>query len=103
MYMYMYMALDYSQRLVRIGTLGPVQVGVFILIQMLLLQGLIAFIPSAVFGGILFKVGYDVMDWPPIFNGLGQIKARITGSAYEPPDGDKLVTGSCAPMSAGLS
>ena len=60
---------------------------------MLLLQDLIAFIPSAVFGGILFKVGYDVMDWPPIFNGIGQLKAWVLGSTYEPPDGDKMVTG----------
>jgi hypothetical protein len=65
--------------------LAGTMVGVFILIEMLLLQNLIAFIPSAVFGGILFKVGYDVMDWPPMFNSLSQLKAWVTASKFEGP------------------
>ena len=60
-------------------------VGVFILIEMLLLQNLIVFIPSAVFGGILVKVGYDVMDWPPMLNSLGQVKAYLTGGQFSAP------------------
>lgn len=37
-------------------------IGLFVLIEMILFQDLIALIPQAVFAGILFKVGYDVFD-----------------------------------------
>lgn len=43
-----------------------VLVGVFVLIEMLIFQDLIALIPQAVFAGVLIKVGYDVFDWEPV-------------------------------------
>ncbi len=43
-----------------------VMVGIFVLIEMLILQDLIALIPQAVFAGVLIKVGYDVFDWEPV-------------------------------------
>jgi len=46
--------------------LAGVLVGVFALIEIILLQDLINLIPQAVFAGILFKVGYDVFDWRPL-------------------------------------
>jgi len=46
--------------------LAGVAVGVFVIVEMLALQSWIALIPSAVFSGVLLKVGYDVMDWPPL-------------------------------------
>ena len=46
--------------------LAGVMVGVFVLIEMLLLQNLINLIPQAVFAGVLFKVGYDVFDFQPL-------------------------------------
>lgn len=46
--------------------LAGILVGVFALIEMLLLQDLINLIPQAVFAGILMKVGYEVFDWLPL-------------------------------------
>jgi SulP family sulfate permease len=46
--------------------LAGVLVGIFALIEMILLQDAINLIPQAVFSGILFKVGYDVFDWLPV-------------------------------------
>ena len=46
--------------------LAGVSVGVFVAIEMVLFQGYLNLIPQAVFTGILFKVGYDVFDWPPV-------------------------------------
>jgi SulP family sulfate permease len=46
--------------------LAGVAVGVFVLVEMLIFQEYIGLIPSAVFVGILFKVGYDVFDWTPV-------------------------------------
>jgi SulP family sulfate permease len=43
-----------------------VLVGVFALIEMLVLQEWIKLIPQAVFAGVLLKVGYDVFDWAPV-------------------------------------
>ena len=45
-----------SQRIV------GVFIGIFVLVEMVLFQDLIATIPQAVFAGILFKAGYDVCD-----------------------------------------
>lgn len=42
-----------------------IMVGVLVIAEMIALQSLIGKIPSAVFSGILLKVGYDVLDWPP--------------------------------------
>jgi SulP family sulfate permease len=46
--------------------LAGVAIGVFVLVEMVLLRDLIAMIPQAVFAGILFKVGYDVFDLEPV-------------------------------------
>lgn len=46
--------------------LAGILVGVFALVEMVLLQDLISLIPQAVFAGILIKVGYDVFDWLPL-------------------------------------
>jgi len=46
--------------------LAGVFVGMFALIEMLMLQQYINLIPQAVFAGILIKVGYDVFDWTPV-------------------------------------
>jgi SulP family sulfate permease len=40
--------------------------GAFVLVEMLLFQDWVSYIPKAVFAGLLIKVGYDVMDWGPI-------------------------------------
>jgi len=50
--------------------LAGVCIGLFVLAEMVLLQDLIAMIPQAVFAGILFKVGYDVFDLPPLWSYL---------------------------------
>ncbi len=52
--------------------LAGVLVGVFALIEIILLQDMINLIPQAVFAGILFKVGYDVFDWTPLRLYLGE-------------------------------
>ncbi len=46
--------------------LAGVMVGVFVLVEMILFQEWISFIPQSVFAGILFKVGYDVFDFQPM-------------------------------------
>jgi len=46
--------------------LAGIMVGVFVLIEMVLFQGLINLIPKAVFVGVLIKVGYDVFDFQPL-------------------------------------
>ena len=46
--------------------LAGILVGVFVLIEMIVFQNLIGWIPQAVFAGILLKVGYDVFDWLPV-------------------------------------
>ncbi|PIR52196.1 hypothetical protein COU77_01605 [Candidatus Peregrinibacteria bacterium CG10_big_fil_rev_8_21_14_0_10_49_16] len=46
--------------------IAGILVGVFALIEMILLQDAINLIPQAVFSGILLKVGYDVFDWTPL-------------------------------------
>lgn len=61
--------------------LAGVAVGIYVLVEMLALQHWIALIPSAVFTGVLFKVGYDVMDWPPLVRFatglLGRLSANV--------------------------
>ena len=56
--------------------LAGIMVGIFVLIEMLLFQDLIAQIPQAVFSGILLKVGYDVFDWKPVGDFLFQTHLR---------------------------
>ena len=58
--------------------LAGVSVGVFVAIEMLLLQDYLSLIPKAVFTGVLFKVGYDVFDWPPVTTWLANLKGGGT-------------------------
>ena len=58
--------------------LAGVCIGLFVLAEMVLLQDLIAMIPQAVFAGILFKVGYDVFDLPPLWSYLRRWVGRPT-------------------------
>jgi SulP family sulfate permease len=63
------MATERSVMAVREGAtmrIAGIAVGVFALIQLLLLQDLIGFIPEAVFSGVLFRLGYDVFDFLPM-------------------------------------
>lgn len=46
--------------------LAGIVTGIFVLVEMLMFQHLITYIPQAVFIGILLKVGYDVCDLLPI-------------------------------------
>ncbi|PCK00547.1 MAG: hypothetical protein COA45_01870 [Zetaproteobacteria bacterium] len=46
--------------------LAGICVGLFVFVEIFLFKDFFAFIPSAVFCGILFKVGYDVFDWQPL-------------------------------------
>lgn len=54
-----------------------VLVGVFALIEMILLQDVITLIPKAVFVGVLIKVGWDVFDWHPVRIVWGQFTAAL--------------------------
>ncbi len=56
--------------------LAGVMVGVFVLIELVLFQDILGFIPQAVFSGILFKVGYDVLDVKPFTLYLGELLSR---------------------------
>ncbi len=53
--------------------LAGVMVGVFVLIELVLFQDILGFIPQAVFSGILFKVGYDVLDIKPFSLYIGEL------------------------------
>merc|ERR1712146_467829 len=54
-------------------------VGVFALIEMVALQGLVAKIPAAVFSGVLLKVGHDVFDYVPV---IMYIKCTLLRKAH---------------------
>jgi SulP family sulfate permease len=56
--------------------LAGVLSGLFVLIEMLMFQDLVSYIPKAVFAGLLIKVGYDVMDWGPIVTWFRERTAR---------------------------
>ena len=51
--------------------------GVFVLIEMLLFQDWVQYIPLSVFAGLLIKVGYDVMDWDPIVNWVKELGKKV--------------------------
>jgi sulfate permease, SulP family len=51
--------------------------GVFVLVEMLMFQDMVSYIPKAVFAGLLIKVGYDVMDWDPIVTWVKEQKEKI--------------------------
>jgi len=46
--------------------IAGMMVGVFAILELVALQGLVGQIPAAVFSGVLLKVGYDVFDYAPI-------------------------------------
>ncbi len=69
--------------------LAGVAAGAFVLVEMLALKDLIAMIPSAVFAGVLIKVGYDVMDWPPLY-AAGR---RLAGREPDPEANVQRVAG----------
>merc|ERR1712019_33880 len=64
-------------------------VGVFVIVEMIALQSLIGMIPSAVFSGVLLKVGYDVLDWPPAWM---YIKTKLLGKSHPGGANDVHVT-----------
>ena len=51
--------------------------GVFVLVEMLVFQDWVAYIPKAVFAGLLIKVGYDVMDWNPIVTWVKELTKKV--------------------------
>lgn len=61
-------------------------VGMFAIIEMVALQSLVGLIPSAVFSGILLKVGHDVFDYEPVFN---YVKCTLLRKAH--PGGNSPV------------
>ena len=71
--------------------IAGVTVGVFVLVETILFQDLIAMIPKAGFSEDLIKVGYDVLDWqqPRIY--LGELIQRHLPVA-EHPTGRPRVT-----------
>jgi len=66
--------------------LAGIMVGVFVIVEMIALQSLIGMIPSAVFSGVLLKVGYDVLDWVPAWM---YIKTKLFGRPH--PNGEQDV------------
>lgn len=59
-----------------------VLVGVFVLVEMVLFQDLLNFIPQAVFAGVLFKIGWDVFDKDSVIIYINQLKNIDTGHKY---------------------
>jgi sulfate permease, SulP family len=59
-----------------------VLVGVFVLVEMVLFQDLLNYIPQAVFAGVLFKIGWDVFDSDSIIIFINQMKKVDTGKKF---------------------
>lgn len=59
-----------------------VLVGVFVLVEMVLFQDLLNYIPQAVFAGVLFKIGWDVFDKDSIIIYMNQMKKVDTGKKF---------------------
>ncbi|MCP3924203.1 MAG: SulP family inorganic anion transporter [Desulfobacterales bacterium] len=57
-----------------------VLVGVFVLVEMVLFQDLLNYIPQAVFAGVLLKIGWDVFDKESIIIFINQVKKTSTHS-----------------------
>lgn len=71
--------------------LAGVMVGIFVLVEMIMFQDLIASIPKAVFSGVLIKVGYDVFDWQPLRLYWAELKqGKVPDAAH--PTGRPMVT-----------
>ena len=52
-------------------------VGLFVFVEIFLFKDFFSLIPSAVFCGILFKVGYDVFDWQPLKLYVAQMMGKV--------------------------
>merc|ERR1719199_1094725 len=63
--------------------IAGMMVGVFAILELVALQGLVGKIPAAVFSGVLLKVGYDVFDYAPI---AAFVKHTVLRQAH--PGGD---------------
>lgn len=59
-----------------------IMVGIFVLIEMVLFQDLLNYIPQAVFAGVLFKVGWDVFDKDSVIIYINQLRKINTGKTY---------------------
>jgi len=73
--------------------LAGVLVGVFALLEIILLQDLINMIPQAVFSGILLKVGFDVFDWLPVqlyFKEIRKWRSRLFRNFFGRHDERKI-------------
>lgn len=57
-------------------------VGIFVLVEMVLFQDLLNYIPQAVFAGVLFKVGWDVFDKDALFIYIKQLRNQDTGKDF---------------------
>lgn len=60
-----------------------VLVGVFVLIEMVLFQDLLNYIPQAVFAGVLFKIGWDVFDKDSVIIYINQLRKIDTGHKFK--------------------
>jgi SulP family sulfate permease len=69
-----------------------VLVGVFVIVEMLLFQNLIAMIPKAAFIGILLKVGWDVCDRGPLWAYVSRKENRISTLDFITIVGTAIVT-----------
>ncbi|MCG8563791.1 MAG: SulP family inorganic anion transporter [Desulfobacterales bacterium] len=57
-------------------------VGVFVLVEMVLFQDLLNYIPQSVFAGVLFKIGWDVFDKDSLFIYIRQLRNMDTGKNF---------------------
>ena len=57
-------------------------VGIFVLVEMVLFQDLLNYIPQSVFAGVLFKIGWDVFDKDSLFIYLRQLRNVETGADF---------------------
>jgi SulP family sulfate permease len=61
--------------------LAGVCVGLFVFVEIFLFKDLFSYIPSAVFCGVLIKVGYDVFDWQPFKVYVRQLRKNVVKNA----------------------
>jgi len=73
--------------------LAGIMVGIFVLIELVLFQDLLGFIPQAVFSGILFKVGLDILDEKPLkiyFSEIFSKKSHLFEKIFNEHKKDKI-------------
>ena len=79
--------------------IAGISVGLFVLIELLAFQNLLQYIPSAVFIGILIKVGFDVFDFEPMklyFNNSGMLAQKQADQKIRVTTLEMLLIGSTA-------